>query len=144
MKLATTFNALLNELRGAYEHCSFTYSDPTQSFRACVRNHFRGGAKQYGVYIVRSHTQVLYIGKGGTVSNDGSLKGQDIIERLRNVRDSRIAADAWLRELLIRGHPLQVECFMWSRPKSPAFLEALLLQTYLNQHHNLPQKNRSL
>ena len=99
----------------------------------------------YGVYIVRSAADdsVLYIGIGGSVMTNGTLKGQDIVERLRNVRDGGIPADTWFKDLLSRG-PLRIQYFLCLPPVSPAFLEALLLQAYLSEHGRLPEKNRRL
>jgi hypothetical protein len=145
MKLPAGFETLVHELRAEYKHGSFDYTDAAQSFRQSVRRHFSSAAKHYGVYIVRSAADdsVLYIGIGGSVMANGTLKGQDIVERLRNVRDGRIPADTWFRELLSRG-PLRIQYFLCLPPVSPAFLEALLLQAYLNEHGRLPEKNRRL
>ncbi len=147
MKIPNDFESLVRQLQVEYQSGSFGYTDADQSFRQSVRNHFPSDKKHYGVYIIRSaaDNSVLYIGMGGTVMTNGTLKGQDIAERLRNVRDSRIPADTWFRELLLEiERPLRIQYFLCSLPVSPAFLEALLLQTYLSQYQRLPEKNRDL
>ena len=135
-------------LKKTCEYGSYEYINPSDSFRACTTSHFRGVRRQekYGVYVVRQRDtqEVLYVGKGGTIDSQGQFKGQDIPGRLKNVKEGDISADKWFRDLLQEKGPLVIEYVFLSTSKSPAFVEAALLQAYLNEHHRLPYKNKSL
>ena len=135
-------------LKKTCEYGSYEYSNPSDSFRSCTTLHFRGVRRQerYGVYVVRQrdNQEVLYIGKSGTIDSQGRFKGQDIPERLKNVKGGDVSADKWFRDLLREKGPLVIEYVFLSISKSPALVEAALLQAYLNEHHGLPYKNKSL
>lgn len=149
MITSVSFENKLSDLKKKYEHGSFEYNDPSTNFRTIVTSHFRGISrkkKRYGIYIVRQKNtpEVLYIGKSGTIDSQGQFKGQDIPGRLKNVKGGNISADKWFRDLLQEKGPLVIEYIFLSTSKSPAFVEAFLLQAYLNERHNLPYKNKSL
>lgn len=135
-------------LRKTCEHGFYEYISPLDSFRTCTTWHFRGVRRQekYGVYIVRQKDtqEVLYIGKGGTIDSQEQFKDQDIPERLKNVKVDSVSANEWFRNLIQEKGPLAIEYIFLSSSLSPAFVEASLLQAYLNQHHRLPYKNKSL
>ena len=134
-------------LRKICEHGFYEYSNPLDSFRACTTLYFRGVKRQerYGVYVVRQRDtkEILYIGKSGTIDSQGQFKGQDIPERLKNVKAGDVSADKWFRELLQEKGPLTIEYIFLSKSKSPAFVETVLLQSYLNAHYRLPYRNKS-
>jgi hypothetical protein len=130
------------------EYGSLEYDDPSASAAKIIRGHFRNICRQekYGVYVVRQQVsrEVLYIGKGGTIKRDGGFKGQDIPGRLTNVKGNT-TANEWFRSLVEEKGPLAVEyVFLTSVPRSPTFVEAVLLQAYLNEHGCLPYRNRAL
>jgi hypothetical protein len=108
----------------------------------------------YGVYIVRVSERtgdVLYIGKGGTVRQNGTLLEQDVFGRLPNIHDGR-RGDEWARDLAVHAEaPLHITIFdTWSaatrngRRLAPAFAEATLLQAFLEKYGSLPLANKSL
>lgn len=135
-------------LKKTCECGSYEYINPSDSFRTCTTSHFREVRRQekYGVYVVRQRDtrEVLYIGKSGTIDSQGQFKGQDILGRLKNVKEGNISADKWFRDLLQVKGPLVIEYVFLSTSKSPAFVETALLQAYLNEHHCLPYKNKEL
>ena len=135
-------------LKKTCEYGSYEYCNPLDSFRARTTLHFRGVRRleRYGVYVVRQRDtrEVLYIGKGGTVDSQGQFKGQDIPQRLKNVKEGNISADKWFLDLLQEKGLLVIEYVFLPISKSPAFVEATLLQAYLNEHHRLPYKNKVL
>ena len=139
-----------NLLKQDHPHYSILYNDQTASIRKKISEHpnFQSKVKVYGVYVIRQQEtrEVLYIGKGGTVNPKSQLKGQDILGRLANVRDGDMAADKWLRNLVETKGPLLIEyiALEGAIPKSPAFLEAQLLQAYLNENKCLPYYNKAL
>ena len=135
-------------LKNTYKHDSYEYRNPSDSFKTCTSSHFKGVTRQerYGVYIVRHRDtqEVLYIGKGGTIDSQGKFKKQNIPTRLKNVKEGNISADKWFRNLLQEKGSLIIEYIFLSTSKSPAFVEAALLQAYLNEYHRLPYKNNLL
>jgi hypothetical protein len=135
-------------LKKTCEHGFYEYSNLSESFRACTTRHFRRVEQQekYGVYVVRQRDaqEVLYIGKSGTIDSQGQFKAQDIPGRLKNVKGGDVSADEWFRDLFQEKGVLVIEYIFLSTSKSPAFVEAALLQAYLNEYHCLPYKNKSL
>jgi len=134
-------------LKESCEWGSFEYYNSSGSFRTCATLHFRGVERQdkHGIYVIRQRNtrEVLYIGKSGTIDSKGQFKGQDIPGRLKNVKGP-IRSNKWFLDLLNEKGPLIIEYIFLSPSKSPAFVEAALLQAYLNEHHRLPFKNKSL
>lgn len=143
-----SFEDEIGLLKKTYEHDFYEYGNPTDSFKTCTNSHFNGVKRKerYGVYVVRHRDtqEVLYIGKGGTIDSKGIFKGQDVPKRLRNVKGENVSADVWFRNLLQEKGPLIIEYIFLSKSKSPALVEAALLQAYLNEYHSLPYKNKSL
>lgn len=90
-------------LKKGHEHNSFSYDGPPESIRTVVNQHFHQIQWQgkYGVYIVRRQAtgEVLYIGKTGTIQQEGGFKGQDIPGRLTN-RQGKISREEWFRDLV--------------------------------------------
>ena len=147
--ITNQFEMEWQELLAIHHHGSFEYVDSLERFREVVSRHFGlfKGKPKYGVYVVRqkSTNEVLYVGKGGTIDNQGSFKGQDIPGRLRNVRANNVSANEWYAALLNETGPLLIEyVFLGMRPVSPGLAEARLLQAYLNDHGHLPSCNKSL
>ena len=135
-------------LRKICEHGFYEYSNPSDSFKTCTALYFRGVKRQerYGIYVVRRGDtgEILYIGKSGTIDSQGQFKGQDIPQRLKNVKERDVSADKWFQELVQEKGQLVIEYFFLSKSKSPALVEAALLQAYLNEHDRLPYKNKTL
>lgn len=147
--ITTQFEMEWQELLASHHHGSFEYADSLKRFRKVVSGHFEQfkGESKYGVYIVRqkSTNKVLYVGKGGTINNQGDFKSHDIPGRLRNVRENDLPADKWYGRLLDEKGPLLIQyVFLGRRPVSPGLAEARLLQAYLNDHGHLPPYNKSL
>ena len=142
------FEDEMASLKEAHEHGSFEYANPLRTFSSCVRLHFSRTKRleKYGVYVVRQRSigEVLYIGKGGTIDPEGKFREQDIPDRLTNVKAHDISANRWFANLCQEKGPLLIEYVFLSTSKSPALVEATLLQAYLNEHHRLPYKNKSL
>ena len=152
MIAVSSFEDELTLLKKDFKHDNYEYRDPSTSFSDGIDSHFKDRypnirkEKKYGVYLVRQRDskEVLYVGKGGTVDSQGHFKGQDILRRLKNVKTRDVYADDWFRSLLQEKGHLVIEYIFLPISKSPAFVEAALLQAYLNEHHRLPYKNKSL
>jgi len=114
------------------QHGLYEYSAPSESFRERTTSHFRQIKRQekYGIYVVRQRDtrEVLYIGKSGTIDSQGQFKGQDIPGRLKNVKGD-VPANKWFRYLVQEKGPIVIEYIFLSKPKSPAFVEAVLLHS---------------
>lgn len=143
-----SFEDEVTYLKKTYEWGSYEYSNRSEKFRSCTTKHFRGvrEKERYGVYVVRQRDtrEVLYIGKGGTLDSQGQFKGQNVPGRLKNVKSINVKADEWFLNLLQKKGPLTIEYIFLPISRSPAFVEAILLQEYLNEHHHLPYKNKTL
>ena len=149
MIISLSVESVLAELKQRYDHGSFEYNDPSTNLRTIVTSHFCSISRKnerYGIYIVRQKNtqEILYIGKSGTIDSEGHFKGQDIPGRLRNVKDGNIPANDWFRDVFREKGVLLIEYIFLPISESPAFIETALLQAYLNEHHCLPYKNRSL
>lgn len=98
----------------------------------------------YGVYILRKNTEdgdILYIGKSGTLLQNGSFKAQDLRKRLNNKQtgmqrqdflSKKINEDAEIKRIFIEWYIIDERKYL------PGFIEALLLQDYFTQHSCLP------
>ena len=140
-----SFEALLNSLKDAFRHDSFTCAETAASFCRAVNDHFADvDGECCGVYVVRQDDtgDVLYIGKGGTVETCGQFKQQDVPGRLQAPRGSH-KADEWFGELMREKGVLRVEYLVVKRPFAPAFVEAALLQAYWAEWDHLPPRNRA-
>jgi hypothetical protein len=129
-----------------YRHGSFSF-DPSSSARIIIAAEFRRvRSPTYGVYVIRQGTtrEVLYVGKGGTIDKAGNFKAQDIPGRLANVKGGDLSADEWFGSLAKEKGPLIIEyVLLASKPESPAFVEACLLQAYINEQGSLPYRNNA-
>jgi len=136
-----------DSLKKSGEHGTFDYSDSSASVRAIIKSHFDSSQrlKKYGVYVVRQQTtsEVLYVGKSGTIDRRGNFKGQDIPARMQNVK-GEVTSSQWFKSLVKEKGPLVIEYVLLETvPKSPAFVEASLIQAYLNEHGCLPYRNKA-
>lgn len=142
---AGLFEEELDALKKDFEHGAFIYSDLAVNFTAVSTSHFREQQRlgTHGVYIVREQSsgEILYVGKGGTIEREGQFQKQDILKRLNNSKDN-VPANQWFRSLVEEKGPLVVEyIILATTPKSPALVEALLLQAHLNEYGRLPYRN---
>ena len=134
-------------MKKEFEHSSYEYSNPTESFKSCTKQHFNAikQHERYGVYIVRQRDtkEILYIGKSGTIDSNGAFKGQDIPKRLINVKEKEnIDADVWFGNLAKQKGAIIIEYIFLSKSKCPSLVETALIQAYLNEFHKLPYNLR--
>jgi hypothetical protein len=135
----------LSDLETGNEHHSFDYSTTSVMFSSICNAHFRQVKRpnKYGVYVVcqKSTNQVLYIGKSGTINNQGAFSAQEIPGRLTNSKGS-ISSNEWFRSLVAEKGAVVVEyVFLNQTPMSPALAESILLQAYLQEYRRLPYRN---
>jgi hypothetical protein len=132
-------------LKKNHEHSSFEYNVSSKSVRETITSHFQNSQRRekHGVYVIRQQSthEVLYIGKSGTINRQGRFKDQDIPGRLKNTKD-KLSAKEWFGSLVQKKGALVIEyVFLAPSPKSPALVEAMLLQAYLNENGCLPLRN---
>lgn len=104
----------------------------------------------YGAYIIyaneKKEENIVYIGKGGTIKNDGKYECQQLRQRLNNQQDgmrreeffkAKLSESDNIHKLIIEWYIIKDNFFI------PAFLEALFIQLYYSKYHKLPLWNRS-
>lgn len=103
-----------------------------------------------GVYVITAPCDaeaVLYVGRSGTVHQDGSLGDQGIAERLRK-RQGGLSREQFFRRVM-HDRAIDALHFEWfetyrRHEGTPPFLwEALLLAAHLDEHGCLPALNES-
>ncbi len=101
--------------------------------------------KKYGVYIISDDDKnVIYIGKGGTIKQDGTFKDQNISKRLKNIRGKQTANDYFKNVMLDNDfNDLTIHCIETLPKKLPAFVEADLIQRFYDSENKLPLLNKS-
>jgi hypothetical protein len=139
------FEVEWGNFKGHAPHGSFPYDVSLPPFGTIVDQHFaRQTTKEtHGVYVIRrgSTGEVLRVGKAGTVRPDGTFKAQDLPRRLKNVKGDT-PANAWFRELGAQFGPILIEYIsLPPTPHSPSYVEARLLQAFLNEYGRLPDRN---
>ncbi len=86
----------------------------------------------------------MYIGKGGTIQNDGSFKKQNLKERINNKQDGvkrqeffsqKLSEESDISQLFIEWYIIDTKQYI------PGYYEAALIQEYYQQHARLPRWN---
>lgn len=118
-----------------------------ENLRDCIRrNQVPEIPAVYLIYAVRRRrSELLYIGKSGTVRTNGTLKGQGLATRLRMKQGKKWRAEFYTEEM--RRLRLSALEFRWwgtfdrTMRILPAWSEAELFQTYFDDHQRLPPWN---
>jgi len=106
---------------------------------------------ELGVYIVYEEPDCkgmpIYIGKAGTIENDGSKKKQGIINRLGKKQKNMPRNKYFKKIMKENGKGISVAWFVTYAGKSsrllPAFVEAELIQNFFEKHGRLPKHNKN-
>jgi len=128
---------------------SFLFAGMANDWRSTVASHFKTSTLQrpcYGVYVVRQRKtgEVIYVGKSGTMRQDGSFKPQDLEKRLVNREKGQIR-QVIFGERVVRFGELLIEYVVLKDSSIiPGYLEARLLQAYYDEFNQLPPDNASL
>lgn len=97
-----------------------------------------------GVYIIcDSEDEIVYIGKAGTVNQDGTFKKQGLRRRLTNQHHGRRREDYFITKIEKDG--IDYIDIWWYELKSgviPGYVEGLLIQEYFNKSGKLPIWNK--
>ena len=101
----------------------------------------------YIIYAIISNVkELVYIGKSGTMINNGSFKKQLLRKRLNN-RHAGVSRQVYF-ESKLKEEKIETLEFHWfvtfdeSNTHIPGFVEGNLLQQYYNQYKKLPPWNK--
>ena len=100
-----------------------------------------------GVHIIFGGRRPLYIGKAGTIQQDGKPKKQGLRKRLR-MKQGGMSRAKFFHDVMADRRFARLR-FLWFVTQDqnnnviPAFAEMKLLQAYYEQHRRLPDLNRS-
>jgi hypothetical protein len=127
-------------------HGSFAFKGTSADWRQAVSQHFRSmryARPIYGVYVVRQRatTNVIYIGKGGTMQQGGRLKAQELDKRLVNREKGRSRKDVFGERVVTYGELLIEYVILNPQKLVPGYVEARLLQAFFNVNGCLPSGN---
>ena len=118
-------------------YCSFKSSDS-------LRTQTKDIPDGYGVYVFHKNErdgEILYIGKSGTILQNGCYEVQCLKDRLNNSQCG-MGREKFLRKKMEENKEIQqifIEWYIIDEQKYlPAFIEALLLQDYYTENSCLP------
>jgi len=150
------FDEMLEKLRAtSLSKGDFDFRDEKPLLSAVIRiNNVTDG---FGVYIIYGKNNgqkcLLYIGKSGTIHNDGKLGVQGINKRL-NKKQEGISRNIYFREVINGAHSgrgpfekLQIEWFETYKEGAgtpPFLVEAQLMAQYLAENETLPPLNKEV
>ncbi len=99
----------------------------------------------YGIYAIchSDNHQVLYIGKGGTIQNDGTFKNQNLNGRLKAPRGIYNNSYLYFQNVMTENtFDSLIFLVIYSNLNNPpAYVESISLRHYLNQNNCLPILN---
>lgn len=145
-----SISKLLDDFRTKYEkHGEFTLM-PELTISTVVRE-FKV-PNEYGVYIVTSlmplQSEVVYVGKAGSMNFDGQWKRQGLSQRIANKQDNQ-NRNKFFRDYISEEQfiGLHFEWFVTFDNESskvlPLLAEAQLIQAFFNEYGCLPKLNLS-
>ena len=146
------FEATLNEFQHRFQEQGAFPLLRGQRIRKIVAEHHvpRSCAGVYVVFAVGTATEVIYIGKAGTLQNDGTWKDQMLPGRLCN-RQGQISRCEFFQKMLVEtgARELQVRWFVTELTAAdgvilPILAESQLLQAFYDDNHRLPRYNDAL
>jgi len=106
---------------------------------------------EYGVYLIygvkNNQKELIYIGKSGTLKQDGTFKEQKLRKRL-TMKQNGIYRKEFFRKLMRENnyHSLYFKWFITYSSKMkelPAYVEATLLNEFFKENHKLPKLNKT-
>ena len=150
IEVRADFSELLNDYSQMFsEHGSFTLRKDEKISQRCREE---GVSDKPGVYLIyglhRSEHKLLYVGKAGTLQQDGTFKKQKLLGRLNAVQDG-IPRQRFFQEQ-IEHLDLDALVFNWFVTFSqqvrviPAKAELDLLQAYFDEYHKLPLWHKTI
>ncbi len=140
------FETEWEQLKQHGTHGSFTFKGDSSEWDSTVREHFRTRElprPSYGVYLVRNKStrEVIYIGKSGTMCQNGTFKDQDMQRRLVNKEKGERRQVIFGQRVAKHGELLIEYVILRSRELLPGYLEGHMLQAYFRDYGRLPLDN---
>ena len=142
-----TFAMAVEAARGRYPHNGRFSLLPEESINDVVKRERVPAAR--GIYIIYKYDDAekpWYIGRAGTVNQDGAWKEQGLAKRLTMKQEGKYRRE-YFRELM-RERSLAGLMFQWfvthdqTNKVIPALAELELLQAHLDEYGCLPKLNR--
>jgi hypothetical protein len=138
-----------DQIKKTGNYGSFSFGGTADEWRSAVSSHFMTATLErpcYGVYVVSqiSTGNIVYVGKSGTVCQDGSFKDEDLPKRLINREKNQSRKDVFGQRVMVYGKLLIEYVVLKSKSLIPGYLEARLLQAYFDEYKELPIDNTSL
>lgn len=96
-----------------------------------------------GVYIIyNSKNEIVYIGKAGTVNQDGTFKKQGLRKRLTNQHHGIRREDYFISKIADEGiDHIDIKWYELTSGVIPGYIEGMLIQEYFKKHGKLPSWN---
>jgi len=143
------FNTEWNKIKKAGHYGSFSFNGSANQWNSAVSSHFKISKLKrpcYGVYVVtqKSTGNIIYVGKAGTMCQDGSFRPQDLQKRLVNREKGQRRKFVFAQRVVNYGDLVIEYVVLKSKSPIPGYLEAHLLQAYYDQHNELPIDNAAL
>lgn len=141
---------ILKSYSDKYSHRGYFDLNPGESINDAVRHH--DIPREYGVYIVTAHRgntkEVIYIGKAGTLQQNGEFKKQTLRKRLTMKQNGEYRRNFFIRIMNENDYDkLTLKWFITYNEYIkvlPALAEAELIQTYWQDNQSLPILNKSI
>lgn len=136
-------------LKTGHVHGTFRFNGVASDWHACVQQHFRSvNVKRpaYGVYVVKSAStqEIVYIGKSGTVRQNGTFGEQDLPGRLTANEGHAPRKLEFERRVKQYGELAIEYVIIDHHSELPGYSEARLLQSYFDEYRCLPVDNKEL
>lgn len=143
-----SFETTRAELRARYRSGSLSWDGQAPLSQALS---VAGVPDEPGVYVLEltegEKAMLVYVGRAGTVEQDGKFKRQKLLGRLQAKQDG-MPREAYFR-LQLQGPPLRRLAIEWfvtwdaSHGTLPALAEAELLQAHVSEFGVLPRWNKT-
>jgi hypothetical protein len=140
-------NELIKKYQTLYNNGIF-YLNKNEIINTIVKE--KNVPNNYGIYIIYSFKnnfeEIIYIGKSGTMINDGSFKEQGIQKRLTK-KQGNIVRKKYFQDVIYDNKFDKLK-FLWivtfddKNKEIPSLSEAKMLQAYFNEYHRLPLLNK--
>lgn len=145
-----SFSDLLREYKSQFPQHGACVLHLGEELRACLRD--AAVPDEPGVYVIEAlhgdAAEIWYVGKAGTMETDGTFKDQGLRQRLANRQGKSSRTDVfpqWIEKEKLSG--LRISWFVTrtvaGRVVLPSKAEADLLQSYYDEHDQLPLKNQA-
>lgn len=114
-----------------------------------LKEQTRSIPNKYGVYIFRKNTrkgEILYIGKSGTIKQDGHYKRQNLNKRINGKSSAQTQRERWFLDKFQEDPSMKIIYIEWYELDEekflPGYVESCLLQKFFCETKKLPLWNK--